>query len=291
MATDKSHESYDLMAHFSDSRPILLSGRRLEETENVSFHYVHDTTSADKQAPSSKSNKDYNMAIYKPTAFLSIPEVKQTEITMPHCLFNTVDASQPCSNTARPATRAAQEDRPCFSPEKQLVLNDLKKFAKEFKLGPKRRVSPAFNITFDKSVTFHLKHTLPTTCFNRPGSSDAHSIVTPSASQTATFRAVFETSELLESIISCLSPKELLDAQRVSKLWKNVVAGSPSIQEKLFMRREDRAQEIWVMERRRDWSHPNIPVATLVEYGNIRDSPRRVTVLPPPETLSLTPVA
>jgi len=296
MTSDKSHESYDLMAHFSDSRPILLSCGRLEETENVSVRHLHETTGADKQLLNSKSDQDYNKALntsthnHKHTAFLSIPEVKQTRITMPHCFFNTGDAFQPSSNTAKPATRAAQEDRPCFSPEKQVVLNDLKKFAKEFKLGPQRRVSPAFNTPFDKPVTFHLKHTLPTTCFNRPGSSTPHSIVTPSASQTATFRAVLETSELLESIISYLSPKELLDAQRVSKQWKNVIVGSPSIQEKLFMRREDRAQEIWVMERRRDWSHPNIPVAALVEYGNVRDSPRRVTNLPPPDTLSLTPV-
>ncbi|KAM0702837.1 hypothetical protein Q7P35_010269 [Cladosporium inversicolor] len=87
------------------------------------------------------------------------------------------------------------------------------------------------------------------------------------------------TSELLESIVCYLHPKQILDVQKVARQWKNVIAGSPSIQEKLFARRENKEQEIWVLVPR---DHP--------VHGPLSDRPQRVKTLPPPGILAITPV-
>jgi len=47
---------------------------------------------------------------------------------------------------------------------------------------------------------------------------------------------VLETTELLEHIISFLPMKKIFTIQRVSKQWRDVIATSPSIEEKMFLR-------------------------------------------------------
>jgi hypothetical protein len=55
----------------------------------------------------------------------------------------------------------------------------------------------------------------------------------------AAHRAVFDTLELLEIIISFSPVSDILTvAQRVSRTWKDAVAKSPTIQTKLWLRSE-----------------------------------------------------
>jgi hypothetical protein len=49
-------------------------------------------------------------------------------------------------------------------------------------------------------------------------------------------QSVLETTELLEHIISFLPMKKIFHIQQVSKQWRNVIATSPSIEEKMFLR-------------------------------------------------------
>jgi hypothetical protein len=54
--------------------------------------------------------------------------------------------------------------------------------------------------------------------------------------QRSACRKVFDTTELLEHIISFLPMKKIFTIQRVSKQWRAVIATSPSIEEKMFLR-------------------------------------------------------
>jgi hypothetical protein len=75
----------------------------------------------------------------------------------------------------------------------------------------------------------------------------------------ASRKAVFNTSELLEQIILCLPVKNIFGIQRVCKQFRDVIAGSPKIQEKMFLRlRNDVPKEAWVLET---------SVSTLVPWG------------------------
>ena len=51
-------------------------------------------------------------------------------------------------------------------------------------------------------------------------------------------QAVFGTSELLEQIILYLPMKTIFGIQRVCQKFRNVIATSPEIQTKMFLRRE-----------------------------------------------------
>jgi hypothetical protein len=61
-------------------------------------------------------------------------------------------------------------------------------------------------------------------------------------------KAVFNTSELLESILVCLPPKTLFGVQRVSKQFQAIIATSVPIQEKLFLRVRNEPQASWVLK-------------------------------------------
>lgn len=65
----------------------------------------------------------------------------------------------------------------------------------------------------------------------------------------ASRKAVFETNELLEHIILCLPMKTIFGIQRVCRQFRDVIAASPKIQEKMFLRlRSDMPEETWVLE-------------------------------------------
>lgn len=60
-------------------------------------------------------------------------------------------------------------------------------------------------------------------------------------------RGALETTEILEQILSYLSPRQIFGVQRVARIWKNVIAGSPTIGEKLFLRLQDKPKEVWML--------------------------------------------
>jgi hypothetical protein len=47
---------------------------------------------------------------------------------------------------------------------------------------------------------------------------------------------VFETTELVEHIMSFFPMKKIFNVQRVSKQWRDIIANSPGLQEKMFLR-------------------------------------------------------
>jgi hypothetical protein len=71
----------------------------------------------------------------------------------------------------------------------------------------------------------------------------------------ASRRAVFDTTELLESILVHLPPKNLFGALRVSKQFQTVITGSVSSQEKMFLRIRKRPRKIWLLKEARTKTH------------------------------------
>lgn len=61
-------------------------------------------------------------------------------------------------------------------------------------------------------------------------------------------KAVFNTSELLESILVCLPPKTLFGVQRVSKQFQAIIATSIPIQEKMFLRLRNKSHLNWQLK-------------------------------------------
>jgi len=58
---------------------------------------------------------------------------------------------------------------------------------------------------------------------------------------------VLDTTELLECILSHLPPKQIFGVQRVAQLWKDVIARSPGIQEKLLLKLQNKPAELWAL--------------------------------------------
>jgi hypothetical protein len=62
-------------------------------------------------------------------------------------------------------------------------------------------------------------------------------------------RAVFDTNELLETILSYLPFKELFVLQSVFKQWRGVITASPRLQEKMLLRPHSTTpEETWILE-------------------------------------------
>jgi hypothetical protein len=62
-------------------------------------------------------------------------------------------------------------------------------------------------------------------------------------------RAVFDTNELLENILSYLPFKELFVLQSVSRQWRGVIASSPGLQETMFLRpHSTTSKNTWILE-------------------------------------------
>ena len=58
-------------------------------------------------------------------------------------------------------------------------------------------------------------------------------------------QAVLNTNELLESILAFLPPKQLFANQRVCKQWRDVIASSPELQRKMFLRVNEVPRQTW----------------------------------------------
>lgn len=61
----------------------------------------------------------------------------------------------------------------------------------------------------------------------------------------ASRQAVLQTNELLEGILSFLPPKQLFVVQRVCKQWRDIIASSPELQKKMFLRVDERPRHNW----------------------------------------------
>jgi hypothetical protein len=65
--------------------------------------------------------------------------------------------------------------------------------------------------------------------------------------------SVLAIPELLENIMSFLPAKTIFRVQRVSQNWKNTIARSVSIQEKLYLRCQGKPQEVWELHNKKHW--------------------------------------
>jgi hypothetical protein len=63
---------------------------------------------------------------------------------------------------------------------------------------------------------------------------------------------VLSTTELLEQILSFLPFKKIFITQQVSEYWKDVIADSPDVQQKLFNRLSAKPRELWALFERED---------------------------------------
>lgn len=72
-------------------------------------------------------------------------------------------------------------------------------------------------------------------------------------------KAVLHTNELLEEVILYLPMKTIFGVQRVCKQFKDVIATSPKIQTKMFLRlRNDVPDEKWALERLQKAQRPRL---------------------------------
>jgi hypothetical protein len=62
-------------------------------------------------------------------------------------------------------------------------------------------------------------------------------------------RVALNTTEILENVLSFLTPFSLFSLQRVCRQWRDLIASSPSIQETMFLRARDRLSEVWMSEK------------------------------------------
>lgn len=71
-------------------------------------------------------------------------------------------------------------------------------------------------------------------------------IITRSAERDSAVQRAIGITEILESILSFLPVREIFMTQRVLKRWREVIAASPGIQRKLFLRLANREREAWI---------------------------------------------
>lgn len=64
----------------------------------------------------------------------------------------------------------------------------------------------------------------------------------------ASLQAVLNTSELLEGILTFLPPKQLFADKRICKQWRDVIAGSPELQRKMFLRVDETPRQNWGLQ-------------------------------------------
>jgi hypothetical protein len=58
---------------------------------------------------------------------------------------------------------------------------------------------------------------------------------------------VLDTTELLECVLSHLPPKQIFGVQRVARLWKDVIARSLGMKEKMFLKLQNKPAEVWAL--------------------------------------------
>lgn len=90
---------------------------------------------------------------------------------------------------------------------------------------------------------------------------------TRSMTTDASRRAVFETAELLETILLCLPTKTVFAAMRVSRQFHDIVATSPKLQEKLFLRLSSSPSKLWIQSK--TYAKPRFPMIEGASGGSL----------------------
>jgi hypothetical protein len=60
-------------------------------------------------------------------------------------------------------------------------------------------------------------------------------------------RAALDIPEILENVLRFLPFQNVFGVQRVCRQWKNLIASSPAIQEKMFLRLRNDTSETWML--------------------------------------------
>lgn len=95
----------------------------------------------------------------------------------------------------------------------------------------------------------------------------------------ASRQAVLQTNELLEGILSLLPPKQLFVDQRVCKQWRDVIASSPELQKKMFLRVDETPRQKWGLKV--DYSPVDLSMSSeLRRFDNSPPSPSWQQVTP-----------
>jgi hypothetical protein len=95
----------------------------------------------------------------------------------------------------------------------------------------------------------------------------------------ASRQAVLQTNELLKGILAFLPPKQLFVDQRVCKQWRNVVASSPELQKKMFLRVDETPRQKWGLKV--DYSPVDLSMSSeLRRFDNSPPSPPWQQVTP-----------
>ncbi|KAI7158515.1 hypothetical protein KC349_g4800 [Hortaea werneckii] len=81
--------------------------------------------------------------------------------------------------------------------------------------------------------------------------------ITRGMTTDAARRAVFETAELLENIFIQLPPRKSFVIQRVCKQFRDIVASSVKLQQRLFLRSDGTEAEEWRVAAKPDTQFPN----------------------------------
>ena len=81
--------------------------------------------------------------------------------------------------------------------------------------------------------------------------------ITRGMTTDAARRAVFETAELLENIIMQLPPRKIFVIQRVCKQFRDIVATSVKLQQRLFLRSDGTEAQEWRVAAKDDAELPN----------------------------------
>ncbi|KAI6788174.1 hypothetical protein KC360_g8708 [Hortaea werneckii] len=81
--------------------------------------------------------------------------------------------------------------------------------------------------------------------------------ITRGMTTDAARRAVFETAELLENIFIQLPPRKIFVIQRVCKQFRDVVASSVKLQQRLFLRSDGTEAQAWRVAAKENADAPN----------------------------------
>ncbi|KAI7541851.1 hypothetical protein KC331_g8320 [Hortaea werneckii] len=90
--------------------------------------------------------------------------------------------------------------------------------------------------------------------------------ITHGMTTDAARRAVFDTAELLENIVMQLPPRKIFVIQRVCKQFRDIVASSIKLQQRLFLRSDGTEAQEWRVAAKDDAEFPNSDWLTTFRY-------------------------
>ncbi|KAI6893301.1 hypothetical protein KC318_g12354 [Hortaea werneckii] len=111
-----------------------------------------------------------------------------------------------------------------------------------------RKASTCTSFTRSRFTDHHQKKAAKTPTTRR---------ITRVMTTDAARRAVFETAELLENIVMQLPPRKIFVIQRVCKQFRDIVATSIKLQQRLFLRSDGTEAQEWRVAAKDDAEFPN----------------------------------